>query len=326
MRLVGGRYSNLLIYSILLNFILNIRRRPIYAIPVFVVLSFVYFFGDKMMYENFPAGPVTSVYKGLKFFLFFYIFLYDYSGTIRGMVRASVRSVVGAVLLYGAIVGIYSASYHLSRGYFLRKETGLALAKLGYPFALPDLQKQMVERNDVSMLSDLFRYGEYYHMIPDYPDEVWYTMLFSQKSGRADDVAKYMLMLGKKVPYDLLVSYVSERSANKDTGIIDAENFMTLSALSMDGSEGELMKKMELSGKTFTVWGIRVLGEQGKMDSVPFLLRYLGNVDESISQESYLALRSITGIDPAQEKRIAINNPEVFYLFKKFYLGTRTRR
>ncbi len=326
MRITGGRYSNLLIYSILFNFILSIRRKPVYAIPVFIVLSIVYFLGDRMMYEHFSQGPVTSVYKTCKFVLYFYIFLYDYSGRLVSIIKALARSVVCALLLFGVILGIYVVSYYSSRGYYVRKETGLTLAKMGLPFALTDLKERIVEHKDVSGFSDLFRYGEYYNTIPELSDEAWYSMLFSQKSGSADRVASYMLRTGKTVPYNLLISYIDERCAENDTGIVDSVNLMTLSVSSIQGHETEFMSKMEVSGKLFNIWGIRVIGQSGKLSSVPFLIRYLGSVDETLSQEAYLALRTVTGKDPAQEKRTPINNPEVLYEFKKIYQEMSIKR
>lgn len=323
MRILSGRYSNLLIYSILFNFILTIRRKPVYAIPVFVFLSMMYFFGDRMMYQHFPFGPVTSVYKTCKFVLFFFIFLYDYSGRLISVMKALWRSVICALLLFGVMVGVYFSSYHSSRGYFVRKTAGLMLAKMGMPFALPAITPIIIEHNDVSAFSELFKYGMYYDMTPELPDESWYAMMVSQNGGSADRVASFMLKTGKTLPYNLLVSYIDERCVKNDASILDAQNVLTMSVISIRGHENELMRKMENSGRMFNTWGIRVIGRSGSMNFVPFLLRFLGNVDESISQESYLALRGITGIDPAQERKLAINNPEVMFDFKKFYLGMR---
>ena len=44
LKLVSGRYSNVLIYSLFLYFIINIRRKPGLAIAVFLVMSYFLFF------------------------------------------------------------------------------------------------------------------------------------------------------------------------------------------------------------------------------------------------------------------------------------------
>jgi hypothetical protein len=323
--IISGRYANLLVYSVIFNFILNIRRRPLYAVPIFVVISIVYFVGDKMIASNFPVGPAVSMYKITKFILFFFIFFYGFSGRAGAILKTAVRATVCSIILYAVMLGLYFGAYKISegRGYFVRREAGLALTKLGYPLAMGDLQNQVFSHKDVTRLSVVFNYGDYYDMFPDFPDKAWQALLFSQKSDLADTVAQYMLMLGKKAPYDLLASYVDERIKKGDVAIVNMQNFLALTAQSVKGNEKNLMWRMDISRREFAVWGIRVLAGTGDVNTVPMLLRYLGDVDENVSKEAYSALRVITKIDPAQEKKIHINDPEVFYQFKKLYLEKR---
>jgi hypothetical protein len=120
------------------------------------------------------------------------------------------------------------------------------------------------------------------------------------------------------------MSFAYERSSSNDIGLISADYFNKLAARSIVGNENEFMQMIERSGKAFTIWGIRVLGESGDPQFVPFLMKYLGDIDETLSRESYIALRGITHIDPAQERKVAINDPDVFYDFKKTYLEMST--
>jgi hypothetical protein len=156
-------------------------------------------------------------------------------------------------------------------------------------------------------------------MSPDYSDETWQSMLFSQKSERADEVASYMLLYNKTVPLMLLTGYVDERIAANDMEILDAKNFTTLAAQSVAGNEKAFFKKIDSSGKDFITWGLRVLRETGDIDSIPFLLKYLTNIDDSIAANAYDALREITVTDPAAILKDRINSPDVIEAFKKFY-------
>jgi hypothetical protein len=327
LKFLGGRYSNLLLYSVIFNFILNIRRRPMFAVPVFIIISLVFFAGDYFLGDLYSMGIAISLFKILKLILFFTIFLYDYTGGIRSLVLTMGKAVLCGAALYMLILGTYVFGFSFSKNiYFVHRETGLSLARLGFSYPLAELQKRMVENRDVKLLPALFSYGKYYGILPEYSDEIWLSVLFAQQSEQANDVARFMLSAGKTAPFDLIMSYANDRSSKNDPGLIGADAFNKLAARSVAGKENEFMKKIERSGKTFAIWGIRVLGETGDPQFVPFLMKYLGDIDETLSREAYISLRNITHIDPAQERKIAINDPEVFYEFKKAYLEKRTPR
>mgnify|MGYP007127714374 CR=1 FL=1 len=80
------------------------------------------------------------------------------------------------------------------------------------------------------------------------------------------------------------------------------------------------MGKISESGKSFTVWGIQVLGLSKSKESILFLVKYLTNIDKSVSNVAYSALKNITGKDPARESNKSINSAEVIKEFKDIYL------
>lgn len=318
-KLISGRYSNVLIYSLFLYFIINIRRKPLLAISVFLVMSFFYFVGDKMVYEQFPHGPGISVYRVMKISAFFFIILYDFSENSKSALRTVFAGLLCSLLLYGIIIGSYFALYRMSeRNYYVRKEAGLALAKLGYPVALRDLQKRMIERKDSSFIDQLFAYGQYYGRMPELSDHDWVSLLLSGNVSKADDVAQYLIKLDRRVPYDLMVGYVEERIRAKES-VNQAQNLIVLASRSVSGNEEQFLKRLGSSGKEMTLWGIQVLRETKSASAVPFLLRYLFNMDERVSLEAYSALVSVTGLDPAGTFRLARNSPEALYFFKVWH-------
>ena len=318
--LLGGRYSNLITYSLILHFILNIRRRPVVAVPVFMTISLLYFFADSMIYGRFPIGPGVSAYRIIKFAMFFFMLGFDFPDRFFAIIKTVIRAVVFAGLFYLFVVGVYvSVNSIFESKYYAYKKTSLALLKMGYAWPLPDLQKKMVLKKDMSIISDVFAYSSYYNSLPEYSDETWQGMLFSQKSARADEVASYMLLNNKKVPLKLLIGYAEERIAANDMGILTANNFMKLAAQSVAGNEKMFFKKIDSSGRDFVKWGLSVLRETGDIESIPFLLKYLTSIDDSIAAEAYDALREVTFTDPAAILKERINSPEVIETFKKFY-------
>lgn len=318
-KLISGRYSNVLIYSLFLYFIINIRRKPLLAISVFLVMSFFYFVGDKMVYEHFPVGPGISAYRIMKISAFFSIILYDFSENSKSLLRTAAAGLLCSVLLYCIIFGLYFALYRMSgSNYYVCKESGLALAKLGYPVALQELQKRMVERKDSSFLDQIFAYGSYYSRMPEFTDQEWVSLLFSGKVSKADDVAQYMIKLNRRVPYDLMVGYVEERIRANES-VNQSQNLIVLASRAVSGNEEQFLKRLGSSGKEMTLWGIQVLRETKSAAAVPFLLRYLFNMDERVSLEAYSALVSITGLDPAATFKLTRNSPETLYFFKAWH-------
>jgi hypothetical protein len=318
-KLISGRYSNVLIYSLFLYFIINIRRRPRLAVSVFVVMSFFYFFGDKMVYQYFPFGPGTSAYRIIKSSAFFFIILYDFSENTKSVIRTAAFSLLCSAVLYGMIVGGYYCMYYAAGGnYYVNKESGLALAKLGYPVALRDLQKRMIIQKDSSFLDQVFTYGHYYNRPPELSDQEWVSLLFSGRTEKADGVATYLLRMDRRVPYDLMVGYIEE-CIRRHENVNAAENLISLAARSVSGNEQQFLHRLGSAGKEMTLWGIQVLRETKSSGAVPFLLQYLFDLDERVSHEAYAALSSITGVDPAGMFGLTGNSPETLVFFKVRY-------
>jgi len=322
MKLISGRYSNVLIYSLFLYFIINVRRRPVLAILVFLIISFFYFAGDKMVYSHFPYGPGISVYRILKYATFFFVILYDFSEKTKDVIRTIGSSLLCALLLYAAIVSTYMGLYFLAdKKYYLRRETGLALAKLGYPLALRDIERRMVLQKDSSFIDLVFAYGKYYNRIPELTDAEWNSLLFSGKAASADSVAEYFVIMNRQVSYDLMIGYIDERIKDREN-VTEFPNLMNCAALSVKGHETEFMTRLDSSGKEMTLWGIQVLSKAGSPSAIPFLLRYIFDIDERVSKEAYAALRSITGLDPVRMFGFTENSPETLLVFKLYYQGS----
>ena len=66
--LINGRYSNILVYSLILLIILRIKKPPKITIPLFFILSVFYLFIlDKLIYSFVLSGIIISLIKIFKF-------------------------------------------------------------------------------------------------------------------------------------------------------------------------------------------------------------------------------------------------------------------
>jgi hypothetical protein len=80
------------------------------------------------------------------------------------------------------------------------------------------------------------------------------------------------------------------------------------------------MPRLKRQNKIFKLWGMAVLGEQKKIESIPLLLDYLTDIDSNISEGAYRALKNITGLDPKEEMDKRIIDPRVYIIFRDFYV------
>lgn len=323
--LLSGRYSNLISYSLILYFILNIRKKPTVAIPVFILISFAYFFGDSWFYETFPMGYPVSGYRILKFSAVAFVLLFDDPFNYRKNFKRGLLSLAIGITVYGGLVGLYYAGYSLSQNSFhLHKRTGFNLAKMGYSFPIRSLQKAVMQKKDAASFGDIYRYSSYYGIDPEYNEEDLSRMLFSQKSQKANDIAGYMVLTDTTLPYNSLIKYIHDRLNTGDNAILTAENIIALCARSISGNENEFIEKIS-ANPDLTVWGIRVLRRSGSFRAMPYLIRQIPNLNDQISIEAYDALKDISGIDPASKNPgKKINTPEVIREFKELYLETGT--
>jgi hypothetical protein len=323
--LLSGRYSNLISYSLILYFILNIRKKPTIAIPVFVLISFVYFFGDSWFYETFPIGYPVSGYRILKFSAVAFVLLFDDPFNLKKNFKRGLFSLCIGVSTYGALVGLYYGGYSFSENsYHLHKRTGLNLAKMGFSFPIKSLQKDVIAKKDAGAFGDIYRYSTYYSIDPEYTDEDLRKILFSQKSQKANEVAGYIVLMNRTLPYNLIIKYIQDRLNTGDNAILSAENITVLCAHSISEKENDFIEKIS-GNPELAVWGIRVLRKSGSFRAMPYLIRQLPNLNDQISVEAYDALKDISGIDPAAKiSGNKINTPEVIRDFKALYLGTGT--
>ena len=122
--LLDGRYSNTLIYSLFLLLILKIKRGPNITIPLFLIVSVLYFFIDKFMYSFSGSGFIISLFKISKFILFIFFLLYEIFYYSRKRLVMIVLSTIGFgfvlyFLIFSIFVGVFrhsrSTSYHKQR-------------------------------------------------------------------------------------------------------------------------------------------------------------------------------------------------------------------
>lgn len=322
--LLNGRYTNTIIYSLFLLFILKIRKRPLVTIPLFFIVSLIYFFIDKNVSSGLFAGRNVFLFKYIKFVLFFFFVFWDFSNTKKKIVITFLVSLIFSIAIYFSIVGIYYLGYvNSEKNTYMKKESGLMLARFGFPVAVKDLKKQVIKTKSAKLFSKLYKYSKYYSIELDLTDYEWKKLFFRQNVRQADLIAYYLIKERKTISFDDIIEYAKERSEENSEKFVNSPNIIVLTARSIAGNEKEFIEKIETSSKSILIWGIKVLGARGQVQSVPFLLKYITHVENKISETAYTSLVKVTRLDPAKSLNKKSNSPQVIKVFKKFYVESQ---
>ena len=316
--LLNGRYSNLIIYSLILLLILKLRKKPNITIPLLLSVSVLYFILDKTFYSMATTGTSISVIKISKLFIFFcFVFLEFF----RGIFKSIICSIAISGLIYFSIIGFYHTVYKYSNDIsFQKKESGLLLLRCGYSSPLMKLKNLAIEKPDYNLFHKLLRYAKKYNFEIDYEDHEWEKLMFSGPIITADAISDYIIDKDMEHLYAKITAYALEKSKETGEHPEGAENFIRLASKHLDGNENDLLQKINNSNKRFKLWGMAVLAEHKSVKSIPLLLELLADMDVNISVSAYAALKQITGIDPSAENNKRINDISSILKFREYYL------
>ncbi len=322
--LLNGRYSNLVIYSLILFLVLKIRRGPGIKIAVFVGISILYFFLDKLLYSLIPFGPGVVVIKVLKFVVIFYFLLYEFFEE-RSKFALVAIAVSAAVAIVFSIIGIYALVFRYSSPMsYQKKESGILLLQVGYNNTAGALRRIIVEKRDIDLfkrVSDMDR-----GTLLVFNKTQWGDLILAGPMKTADAVARHAEGKEVELAYGRIISYVERESKKPDRELESASYLNRLAARSLAGHEEEFQRFTAGADRKMKLWGMAVMGERGDIRFVPFLIDYLTDIDTNVRDAAYEALRKITGLDPADTRSIARNDPEVLFRFKEHFLRNRRGR
>jgi len=120
------------------------------------------------------------------------------------------------------------------------------------------------------------------------------------------------------------VSYAEKESMVPDSKVHEAVHFVALASRYIEGNEHDLIDRLQRGNDDFKLWGMAVLAQQRRIESIPVLLEYLTDININLSEGAYRALHKISGLDPKEHLNTKITDPAVYITFKDFYIQNRT--
>ncbi|MGV7929484.1 MAG: hypothetical protein AB2L13_11365 [Spirochaetota bacterium] len=320
---LNGRYSNLVVYSLFLLFVLKLRRDPFVTIPLFLGMCVFYFYLD-MAVDSFATGGaivhVLMIGKFIIFFFFLFVEFFARRNPLKLLGTAIVVSLFAYLLSLGAYRLIFVSSPDLS---YQKRESGLQLLRLGFTSPLADLKTQVMRNPDREFFRTLLLFAREYRVDMEFSEKEWESLLFSGSAEMADLISEHVMNRNLPLSYERLIAFALEKSGRSDSGLQNATSFTRIAARYIPGNEPDFKSRIRSSGKEFARWGLAALGELADVENVPFLVEYLANTDFALAEIAYTSLQKITRLDPRANLNRRINDPEVMAVFRDYYLQNR---
>ncbi|TFH43233.1 MAG: hypothetical protein E4G96_01640 [Chrysiogenales bacterium] len=325
LELLDGRFSNTVFYSLILLLILKLNRRPKITLLLFVVGAALYFLIYQMVFMFSPSGAVMS---GIKFFqiaLALSVIVYEFASDRfviekKRIQKSILAGLLMGVCMYSFFVGTLSMIYRFQRfASYQQARAGQILMRLGYTFPLKDFKSIVTATSDPYLLYDLIYYSRQYHRPLLISSTEWENLMISGSMEVANIISFYLQILGVEISYNQIISYAERRSNDSGETLLNSSFYIRYASRYCLEHIKDMIKRYHGGNRYFKLWIVRVSGESNCMEAIPFLITLLTDIDPAFSQEAYAALSKITGLDPAKELDIRVNDPRVIVEFDGFY-------
>lgn len=319
LKVLDGRYSNMIFYSLILFFVLRQNRRPGIAIPAFIIGSVIFFLADRFIYIVIPSGRGIGSVKLLKYMIFIFILAYDFARGRYRIVKLALLSVTGGIVLFMSVAAVYYSVYRYAGEESLSGSKSLRmLLKSGFVSQIPGLERQAAVSRNPEEISDLVSYSMRYGYNISYDNATWEKILSNQNMAAADKLLEYLMWRNIKLEFNVISEYAAKQSTAAQNEFLASESFKKYFSGYFNGHSGEFITMFTNGNNAMKIWIIDCLAYADNPDSITFLIRFLTSVDRNISMHAYSALKNITDTDPALDLGRDIYDLDVVNAFIKY--------
>jgi len=324
LRLFDGRYSNTIIYSLILFMVLKQKKKPGISIPLFILCSACYFAIDKILYFLFEPGNGVCAIKISKFFIFFFILVYDFSKSRWKLFESVLFSVSAGLFLYGIVfsffVTIFSLSPHESPTFSMSGET---LLKSGFRFPLEKLQKRIINTGSQNDIRQVFFYTEKYGKETGYETSDWEKIIKRTSIDKNEYIFRYLNKKNIILDFKMIRQYALQQLQHPLKGRSDFENIAKYMALYYTENSRDFYFMYKTGNEQIKILILKSLAYTNDTEALIFLTDKLTNIKTSLSSTAYRSLKKATGKDPAFEKGKEIYDLDVVSYFKDYISGLK---
>ncbi len=315
--ILDGRYTNIIFYSLILFVVLRYKIKPSIAVPLFVGGSIAFYIVDKFIYTNLTAGFAIVSVKLIKLTVLIGVLVFEYFHV--NFPQLFLTAIVTACILFSGTIGTYIFLYSTVKHAHVKKEIQFKLLRYGIPFKINELKNYVLTQRQYNDYQLFLRYSSVLGLPVNFTDEEWNSLLFSENTQMADEVASVLLKKSIAIPFNSIIDYAYSMSFKQNEKLQSAGNLSRLAARFADGNEKTIIATFEKGNISLKIWIMSVMGNHKKIIYLPVLLPYCADTNTTLATTAYSTLVQITGKNPSAERNIPINDPQVLKVFKDFY-------
>lgn len=327
LKLFGGRYSNTVIYSLILFMVLKLKKRPGISIPLFILCSVCYFVLDKIVYFIFSPGIGVSVIKITKYIIFMFIIIcdfYDFSKSRWRLVESTLVSIATGMMMYLLVLtvflGVFFMSSYESPAFSI---SGEMLLKSGFSFPLEKLQNSLAGKGSGYEIKSLLMYIEKYNKDINYTPSDWEKIITNSRIEKNEIIFRYLNKKNIKLDFALLKSYAENQLQIPLRDKAGIEHFAKHLSSYYPAVKHDLFSMYESGNDQIKILILKSLAYTDDPDAIRFLIDKLTGINSEIAGNAYNSLKKITGKDPAFEFNKDIYDLDVVLYFKNYLSGIK---
>ncbi|HPR37706.1 MAG TPA: HEAT repeat domain-containing protein [Spirochaetota bacterium] len=326
LKLMDGRYSNTVIYALILFVVLRLKIRPGISIPVFIAAAIFYFYTDKLLYRLFDPGVGVSFIKLFKFVIFYFILLYGYSKQTLKVFYTVITAASAGVVTFTVLVTVYFAIFFFSApGGKIYSNTAETLLKYGFYSVFYPYEKSIEEQNSVQYVSDLIRFSDKSGREITFTAEKWEKIIVMSGARDAEKIFRHLYRKRIMLNYEIISEYAVRQSTVNPDFLTAGIYFKKYFALYYSENSEDFFSIYKRGDFEIRKWIIDLLGYVHDYDAIIFLINRLTDPDRKISEKAYESLRQLTKLDPAHAKSKEIHDLDVVDRFREYAEKIRKR-
>ena len=318
-RLLDGRFSNTVIYPLILFIILSLQKRPGISIPLFIIFSVLYYATDQILYTLFEPGLAINVIKFVKYFLFTFALVYEYSKSKWKLFQSIMLSFITGLFLYTVITSFIAVSFYISspksHTCFI---TGNILLKSGFTYPLKKLSENIIQSRSTRNTSIFFEYLKEYKKESDFTDQEWEQLIQNNKIGEIAYIFEHLNRKKMKLNFEMLKNYLMTQLLTIPGNTVNLHEFTRYLGLYYNDYKNDFYEMYKSGNEPVKLIILESLGYTDDVYAVNFLTDKLTSVERLRSEAAYDSLKKITGKDPASVLKTEKYDLDVVLFFRDY--------
>jgi hypothetical protein len=320
-RLLDGRFSNTVIYPLLLFVVLRLERRPRVSIPLFIIFSIIYYVADHELYALLEPGPGVSIIKLSKYFIFIFILVYGYSKKRWRLFESLIFSFFGGIISFSIVTSFIIMSFFISSpGSSTQFITGGILFKSGFIFPINKLKHSIPYYGSPRDTQNFIEYVDKYKLDTGFSESEWGKIILKNKIENNEYIFRHLNQKNITLEFEMLKKYSAVQFLIFTPTSIELTHFPRHLGLYYKDHKTDFYELYRSGNEPVKIMILKSLAYADDVYAVKFLTDKLTSVERSRSETAYDSLKSITGEDPASVLKKEKYDLDVVLFFRDYAL------